>query len=74
MNKFNVGDKVRIIENLEEREHETELDIVPDMFEYSGKEAEITEVVDRYDDTYFINIDGGEFYWAAGLLMAVEED
>ena len=70
---FQVGDRVRVIDYLEDDPHNS-VGIDDGMFEYAGKEATITEVFEReFDDTpsYSINIDNGDYFWDAFLLDPV---
>ncbi len=67
-----VGDKVRVIENLEDRLYEGETaSVVDEMVQYAGQEAEIT--LDDGDDTYLIDIDNGEWYWEEWMFKSVED-
>lgn len=56
MTKFNVGDKVTIRKDLSRIEY----NVVPEMEEYRGKVATIVGI---RGDNYFIDLDGGEWYW-----------
>ncbi len=71
---FQVGDRVRVIGNLEDHPHNS-VGIDTGMYEYAGKEARITDVFDNeFRDclSYSIDIDDGDYYWDAFLLEPVE--
>lgn len=70
---FQVGDRVRVIDYIEDDPHNS-VGIDTGMYEYAGKEATITDVMERdYADhpSYFIDIDDGDYYWDAFLLEPV---
>lgn len=59
--KYKVGDKVRIREDLRIKEQYNDLTFVPDMVQYMGKVATITEI--RFEDVYGIDLDDCNWCW-----------
>jgi hypothetical protein len=57
--KYNIGDKVRIVEEFPPDSHD-----VPTMRQYLGKTVTITKADDSYNPPrYWIDADGGAFFW-----------
>ena len=61
MTKFEVGDKVIIRKNLSRIEY----NVVPEMEEYRGK---VATIVGARGDNYFIDLDGGDWYWSDNMF------
>jgi hypothetical protein len=67
--KYKVGDKVRIREDLVIKEQYNDLTFVPDMVQYMGKVATITEI--RFEDVYGIDLDGCNWCWTDEMFEDV---
>lgn len=69
--KFNVGDRVKISDDLKKlgAEH---LDIVVDMLRFAGKEAVVTDGWVCGKEIFLIDIDNGVFAWHEDLLTRVK--
>lgn len=69
--KYEVGDKVRVREDLEVGKKFNDCTFIKDMEEYKGKIATITYCYD--DDSYDIDLDDGEWYWTDEMLEDVDD-
>jgi hypothetical protein len=69
--KYKVGDKVKIKEKLVPGERYGEYLFISTMKESLGKEATITEIL--RNESYCINLDGGDWYWTDEMLEDVVE-
>jgi hypothetical protein len=67
--KYKVGDKVRIRKDLIIKEQYNDLTFVPDMVQYMGKVATITEI--RFEDVYGIDLDGCNWCWTDEMFEDV---
>lgn len=68
--KYNVGDKVRIREDLITGEQYNDLTFVPDMVQYMGKVATITHI--KFEDGYGIDLDGCNWNWSDEMFEDIE--
>jgi hypothetical protein len=68
--KYKVGDKVKIREDLIIKEQYNDLTFVPDMVQYMGKVATITEI--RFEDVYGIDLDGCNWCWTDEMFEDIE--
>lgn len=69
--KYNVGDKVRIREDLITGEKYNDLTFVPDMVQYMGKVATITRI--KFEDVYGIDLDGKTWSWSDEMFEDVKD-
>lgn len=67
--KFKVGDRVIISKDLDTLIDDWDFDIIDEMLEFAGREAQITSIE---NNSYFIDIDHGKYYWHEELLTEVE--
>lgn len=68
--KYKVGDKVRIREDLIEKQYDG-LRFVPSMAQYKGKVATITDIL--WNDCYTIDLDGKDWHWTDGMFEDIKD-
>ena len=68
--EYQIGDKVKIHEHLTLGTH-GELDLVQDMLEYLGVEAEIVDI--DADGDFTLDVDGGKYWWNKEMLCPLEK-
>ena len=66
MARFKIGQKVRIIDNLIEKDHFP--GVTPEMRAMEGKECTIKFVPSLYDECYRLEEDEGSWFWAEDWL------
>lgn len=69
--RFKVGDKVRVLNDLEVDKMYGSDYVIPEMLEFRGLEATVETV---FDQAYHLTVDNHEWYWMDELLEPVEEE
>ena len=71
LRKLKVGDKIRIACDLDYGKY---TDLTRNMFQYAGKTATITQMVNNSDPIvkFRIDLDEGRYYWYADAVVGVE--
>ena len=72
---LNIGDKVRIRQDLLAGEMYGDCEYDEDMLQYQGKVATVTKVFDSkvIRPCYYLDIDNGDWYWDVTMLENVKE-
>lgn len=69
--KFKVGDKVRVRKDLKVDDSYNGWDVVEDMVPFKGQSTTVVKLDD--EDTYKLDVDEGEYFWAFEMLEPYEE-